>query len=647
MRPLPHRILARWRGAPPRRRRWTAALVALLAAWGLGVAAANRPAARARLRAEVRDALAKRLPGAEIGGRMAVDPLFRVHFGPLTLRAGRKGAPPLLAADAVRVRADPWALLAGRVEPASVRLYGVRLVPGERFSELRALAERLRPRPDPKGAPRGPIHAAPRGWPAIHLRGATVVLRAAGRDHEIGPLDASLIRDRAREGEALALAVSHRRGGRAWLRLDRAEGAYRLRAGAVDLGPGVLPPSLAGGPVRWTDGTFTADLALDAAAGGPATGRLRARVDRAWFDGARLSDVPVGPISVDLDAPLELAPADLHAAVRGGHVRLLGAIEATLDAEARLAPGLPFAVALEAPAVEFGALSLALPNALRPPSEAPSPAGPLSARLALSGPLREPAAWAVEAQLDLARLREAARRAPPVPLRSAFTWHPAVEQGTPPAIRIGPENPDFVPLADLPVHVVRAVTTAEDAGFFAHSGFDFEELRNAFAQGAEAGHVVRGASTITQQLAKNLYLSRERTFARKVREAMVAVALEASLPKARLLEIYLNLAEWGPGLWGIGPAARHYFGKPAAALTVREAAFLASIIPNPVRYHAYFTRGALDAAWTERLRVILINMAQAGVLTEDQLLEALDAPLVFANGDGSEDGASGDAHPVP
>jgi membrane peptidoglycan carboxypeptidase len=111
---------------------------------------------------------------------------------------------------------------------------------------------------------------------------------------------------------------------------------------------------------------------------------------------------------------------------------------------------------------------------------------------------------------------------------------------------------------------------------------------------------------------------------------MVAVALEASVPKARLLEIYLNIAEWGPGIWGLGPAAQHYFGKPARELSVREAAFLASIIPNPVRYHGYYTRGALDEPWTDRLRVLLLHMAEAGVLTEEQLVEALDAPLDFA-----------------
>ena len=196
MRSLPQRLSERWRAATPRMRRWTAAALATLLGWAVAVAIANRPAAKARLRAEIRAALAKRLPGAELGDRLSVDPFFRVHFGALTLRAERKGAAPVLAADNVRVRASPWALLAGRLEPASVRLYGVRVVPGERLGELRALVDRMRPRTEPRPAAREPARSPPRDWPAIHLRSATVVLREGDEEHEVGPLDASVIRRR-------------------------------------------------------------------------------------------------------------------------------------------------------------------------------------------------------------------------------------------------------------------------------------------------------------------------------------------------------------------------------------------------------------------------------------------------------------------
>jgi penicillin-binding protein 1A len=234
------------------------------------------------------------------------------------------------------------------------------------------------------------------------------------------------------------------------------------------------------------------------------------------------------------------------------------------------------------------------------------------------------------ADLDLRGLKRAARAADPLFLSGAFTYQPA---GSPRQIAVGPSNPDFVAIGDLPPHVVRAVTTSEDAGFFSHHGFDFQELKNALAEGAEAGRVVRGASTITQQLAKNLFLSRERTLARKAREALLTLALEASLPKARLLEIYLNVAEWGPGVYGIGEAARHWFGKDARTLTPREAAFLASIIPGPVRYHAwYYRRGEVSDGFRAHVDGLLRRMRDQGQLTDRELLEALEQPIVFARG---------------
>jgi membrane peptidoglycan carboxypeptidase len=139
----------------------------------------------------------------------------------------------------------------------------------------------------------------------------------------------------------------------------------------------------------------------------------------------------------------------------------------------------------------------------------------------------------------------------------------------------------------------------------------------------------RGASTITQQLAKNLYLSREKTLSRKVREAFWTLALEAELPKSRLLEIYLNIIEWGPGIYGIGEAARHYFGVDARNLEPQQAAFLATIIPNPVKYYVYFQRGALSEAWQKRVRELLVKLREHGTLTEEAFMLARASPVVF------------------
>jgi monofunctional biosynthetic peptidoglycan transglycosylase len=127
----------------------------------------------------------------------------------------------------------------------------------------------------------------------------------------------------------------------------------------------------------------------------------------------------------------------------------------------------------------------------------------------------------------------------------------------------------------------RAVLVAEDSAFWKHGGIDVEQIRQSIEVNLSRGTFVRGGSTITQQLAKNLYLSPARTPTRKLRELMIARRLEAELTKRRILELYLNLIEWGDGIYGAEAAARRYFRKPASALSPREAALLAGAIVNP------------------------------------------------------------------
>lgn len=133
-------------------------------------------------------------------------------------------------------------------------------------------------------------------------------------------------------------------------------------------------------------------------------------------------------------------------------------------------------------------------------------------------------------------------------------------------------------------HLKRAVLVAEDAAFWEHEGLDFDEIRASMEANWERGEFSRGASTITQQLAKNLYLSPSRNPYRKVRELFIARRLEAELPKRRILELYLNLIEWGDGIWGAEAAARAYFGVSAADLDPSQAALLAGAIINPRVY---------------------------------------------------------------
>ncbi len=145
----------------------------------------------------------------------------------------------------------------------------------------------------------------------------------------------------------------------------------------------------------------------------------------------------------------------------------------------------------------------------------------------------------------------------------------------------------------------RAVLAAEDDRFYLHWGFDLEEIGNAIER-AQRGGRLRGASTITQQVAKNLFLWEGRSFVRKGYEAYLTLVLELCLSKDRILDLYLNLAEWGDGVFGAEAGARHHFGKGAGALTVEEAARMAAVLPSPLRWSP---RGAvadrrLDAIFT-------------------------------------------------
>lgn len=142
----------------------------------------------------------------------------------------------------------------------------------------------------------------------------------------------------------------------------------------------------------------------------------------------------------------------------------------------------------------------------------------------------------------------------------------------------------WVPYERISPHLKRAVVAAEDAKFLDHEGFDWEAIGAAMRKNEERGKVVAGASTISQQLAKNLFLSGSRSWLRKAQEAAITWMMERTLSKRRILELYLNFAEWGQGIFGAEAAARYHFGVSAGALGPAEAAWLAAVLPSPRRY---------------------------------------------------------------
>ncbi len=186
------------------------------------------------------------------------------------------------------------------------------------------------------------------------------------------------------------------------------------------------------------------------------------------------------------------------------------------------------------------------------------------------------------------RLRDAEAHARGVPARRDYRW---------------------VPYSRIATTLKRAVLIAEDDLFWQHEGVDLRSVRQAIEDRLEGGErVLRGGSTITQQLAKNLYLSPARSPVRKLRELMITRLLEQLLTKQRIFELYLNVVEWGDGVWGAEAASRRYFGKPASRLGAAEAALLAGSLINPVRYSPASPPPRLRA----RQQMILRRMSSAG-----------------------------------
>jgi len=167
----------------------------------------------------------------------------------------------------------------------------------------------------------------------------------------------------------------------------------------------------------------------------------------------------------------------------------------------------------------------------------------------------------------------------------------------------------WVPYDDIALTLKRAVLTAEDSAFFDHDGLDYVELEKSMAMWKQ-GDFSRGASTITQQLAKNLYLSPTRNPTRKFRELLITRLLEGALTKRRILELYLNVVEWGDGVYGADAAARTYFRVPASGLSAEQAALLAGSLINPRRY----SPGAPPRRLRQRQAIILRRMRGGGAL---------------------------------
>jgi hypothetical protein len=193
----------------------------------------------------------------------------------------------------------------------------------------------------------------------------------------------------------------------------------------------------------------------------------------------------------------------------------------------------------------------------------------------------------------------------------------------------GPGTENWTDLDRISPYMQVAVLTTEDGAFPHHKGFNHAAIRNSLIANIKSRRFVRGASTITMQLAKNLFLSRDKTLSRKLEEVILADYLEQIFKKDDMMELYLNVIEFGPDVYGITQAADHYFGRKPEELNLAECLFLSSIMPSPIRYHRIFEKGEVPEAWMKHIRQLMEIAEKVGNISKAELAEGLSETVVF------------------
>ena len=410
------------------------------------------------------------------------------------------------------------------------------------------------------------------------------------------------------------------------------EARWRTRGKNPDIGLTLSRFDLASARVRWSGDEVLQPGAWTGTVGMSSAGAEMTLRGDASAQGVRIKLPPAfGGLAGEFGAPVAVHLA--WEAVRGARSIDVRSLDANLgglaiDGHGRV-DGLGPEAVIEATVsahTDLGAAFLATGIRL-PVSMEVAPTdrlGTASGELAIRGPLWRPAELRLTPELRFESTPGGIEKMQF--LNRPFRYEPP---GSGASIEVRAGALDFVSIGAVPPLFLTALLISEDAGFYGHPGVDVAEIRAAWADNRERG-TARGGSTITQQLVKNLFLSKEKSYGRKMEEAALALLVDAALPKRRILEIYLNVIEWGPGLYGLGPAARHYFGKTPAELTPKEIAFLICLIPSPVRYPQAHLAGHAGPGMEQLMANLLAKLRSVAAIGEEDYAAALDEELRFA-----------------
>ena len=344
---------------------------------------------------------------------------------------------------------------------------------------------------------------------------------------------------------------------------------------------------------------------------------------------AELSSQLVGPWSFDasVKASARLDGSELEITSSEAH---FGEVRAELSGRVVTEPGRRSVEGrLRVPLSGCQTVLDALPNGLLPLVRGVRLSGSFGIDLQVHYQLRAPQdTRVVLAVRNECRVQGAPAELSPRRFERPFLREVKGPDGSPMSIESGPGTPSWVSIDDMSRHLESAILICEDAGFHHHGGFDFRALENALEDDLKQGRFARGASTVSMQLAKNLYLGKEKTLGRKLQEALLTLLLEQQLDKRRILELYLNVVELGPGLYGVGDAAQYYFATPARALTLGQSLYLASLLPNPT-YSRFGPDGKLNPGWLKYLHRLMHIARKIKRIDDAELQAGLEEEIAF------------------